>query len=190
MPHSIRDFYLNNSLASGNYSSSSNYNTISPSSAFGVNSLGHSTTNNASTSSSSNNNPPSATGSINTNNSPPPPRGYSSSFNTTYNINPSTLPSYSYTNRYLQQQRPSSSSTSSGGSAAPARMPQYPPPQYQYYSNANNANNANNTASSTAGSYTPGGYVGGVGYSSTYYGGGNSDRYNSSFSSHSIGSGN
>ncbi|KAK5829184.1 FAM72 protein-domain-containing protein, partial [Linnemannia elongata] len=69
-------------------------------------------------------------------------------------------------------------------------MPQYPPPQYQYYSNANNANNANNTASSTAGSYTPGGYVGGVGYSSTYYGGGNSDRYNSSFSSHSIGSGN
>ncbi|KAF9130402.1 Protein fam72a [Mortierella sp. 14UC] len=55
-------------------------------------------------------------------------------------------------------------------------MPQYPSPQYQYYSNINT------TPSS---SYTLGG-----GYSSTYYGGGNSDRYNSSFSSHSISNGN
>ncbi|KAF9910892.1 Protein fam72a [Linnemannia zychae] len=178
MPHSIRDFYLNNNLASGNYSSSNNtYNTISSSSAFGVNSLGNSTTAN---SSSTRNNESSAAASINNNNSPP--RGYSSSFNTTYNINPSTLPSYSYTNRFLQQ-RPSHSTTSaavasnsSASGSAPTRMPQYPPPQYQYYGN-------NNTAPSS--SYTPGG-----GYSSTYYGGGNSDRYNSSYSSHSINSGN
>ncbi|KAG0272055.1 Protein fam72a, partial [Linnemannia exigua] len=171
MPHSIRDFYLNNNLASGNYSSSSNtYNTISPSSAFGV---GFSTTTAPSNNpSSSNTNTSSAAGSINHNNSPP--RGYSSSFNTTYNINPSTLPSYSYTNRFLQQ-RPSQSSVAPG--SAPARMPQYPPLQYQYYSNNNN-----NTAPSS--SYTPGG-----GYSSTYYGGGNSDRYNSSYSSHSINAG-
>ncbi|KAG9073067.1 Protein fam72a [Linnemannia hyalina] len=66
-------------------------------------------------------------------------------------------------------------------------MPQYPPPQDQHYSNANNANN---TASSTATSYTPRGYTGGAGYSSSYYGGGNSDRYNTSYSSHSTGSGN
>jgi hypothetical protein len=67
-------------------------------------------------------------------------------------------------------------------------MPQYPPPQYQYYSSTNGNNN--NTASSTA-SYAPGGYTsGGVGYSSTYYGGGNSDRYNSSYSSHGIHNGN
>ncbi|KAG0215755.1 Protein fam72a [Mortierella sp. NVP41] len=46
-------------------------------------------------------------------------------------------------------------------------MPQYPPPQYQYYGNSINNPGFNH----------------GVGYSSTYYGGGNSDRYHSSYSS-------
>ncbi|KAF9562526.1 Protein fam72a [Mortierella alpina] len=127
MPHSIRDYYLNTNLTSGNYSSTS-------------------------TSSSS---------------SAAPTRAYTSSFNTTYSINPSTLPSYSYTNRFLQQHRAATAATPA--SSASARMSQYPPPQHQHY---------HSTTSGGPGS----------GYSSTYTGGGNSDRYNYSYSGHQMSS--
>ncbi|CAO3570794.1 unnamed protein product [Mortierella alpina] len=129
MPHSIRDYYLNTNLTSGNYSSSSYSNTGT---------------------------------------SGDPSRGYTSSFNTTYSINPSTLPSYSYTNRFLQQQR--AATAAAPASSGSARMSQYPPPQHQYYHSAPSGG-PNNSGSST-----------GPGYSSTYTGGGNSDRYNSSYS--------
>ena len=118
------------------------------------------------------------------------PRGYSSSFNTSYNFHPSNLPSYSYTNRFLQRTpaspaattsatatstTPSSTTNSSGGSSGAPRMPHYPPPQHQHYAHA----------AATAGSPTniPG--TGYTGYSSTYQGGGNSERYNASYSSYS-----
>lgn len=127
MPHSIRDYFLNTNLTSGNYSSSS----YSSSNA-------------------------SASG---------PSRGYTSSFNTTYSINPSTLPSYTYTNRFLQQQR--AATAAAPASSGSARMTQYPPPQHQYY-HSTPSGGPNNSA--------------GPGYSSTYTGGGNSDRYNSSYS--------
>ncbi|KAF9275141.1 Protein fam72a [Mortierella alpina] len=127
MPHSIRDYFLNTNLTSGNYSSSS-----------------YSSTN------------ASASG---------PSRGYTSSFNTTYSINPSTLPSYTYTNRFLQQQR--AATAAAPASSGSARMTQYPPPQHQYY-HSTPSGGPNNSA--------------GPGYSSTYTGGGNSDRYNSSYS--------
>ncbi|KAF9925596.1 Protein fam72a [Linnemannia zychae] len=182
MPHSIRDFYLNNSPANRNpsYPSSSNYNTISSSSAFGVNSLGHSATNNTSRSSAINASS-SASGNINNSNSPPP-RGYSSSFNTTYNINPSSLPSYTYTNRYLQQRVPATTGSNNTPGAHPSRMPQYPPPQYQYYGNAASSNSYNSEGNE-------GGYSTGVGHNNSYYGGGNSDRYNASYSSYGMNGG-
>ncbi|KAF9980985.1 Protein fam72a [Mortierella antarctica] len=133
MPHSIRDYYLNTTLTSGNYSSSS-YSSSSTSDA----------------------------------------RGYTSSFNTTYSINPSTLPSYSYTNRFLQQQR--AATAAAPASSGSARMSQYPPPQHQHYHSTPSGGPSNNGSSA------------GPGYSSTYAGGGNSDRYNSSYSGHHMSS--
>ncbi|GJJ70474.1 hypothetical protein EMPS_02823 [Entomortierella parvispora] len=112
------------------------------------------------------------------------PRGYSSSFNTSYNFNPADLPSYSYTNRFLQRTSvaPASTSTatsstnsSTAANSGPPRMPQYPPPQHQHYANV--------TASTGTTTNIPG--TGYTGYSSTYQGGGNSDRYNASYSSYS-----
>ncbi|KAG0345431.1 Protein fam72a [Podila minutissima] len=114
-----------------------------------------------------------SSGASNINNTSLPQRGYSSSFNTSYNTNPSNLPSYNYTNRYLQRAAavasgnvgalhpPSSTTTASTNTGSwTSRVPQYPPLQYQYYG-------------------------GNGGYSSTYHGGTNSDRYNASYSHHS-----
>lgn len=118
------------------------------------------------------------------------PRGYSSSFNTSYNFNPANLPSYSYTNRYLQptpvppsttttttaaSTTPSTSTNSSSVNSGAPRMPHYPPPQNLHYANA--------TATTGTTTNIPG--TGYTGYSSTYQGGGNSDRYNASYSSYS-----
>ncbi|KAG0088411.1 Protein fam72a [Podila epicladia] len=117
-----------------------------------------------------------SSGASNINNTSLPPRGYSSSFNTSYNTNPSNLPSYNYTNRYLQRAAAVAAAVASGNVASPhspsstttastntgswtSRVPQYPPLQYQYYG-------------------------GNGGYSSTYHGGTNSDRYNVSYSHH------
>lgn len=111
-------------------------------------------------------------GASNLNNINIPPRGYSNSFNTSYNTNPANLPSYNYTNRYMQRAAtaaasgnpgpppPFSTATASTNTGSrTSRVPQYPPLQYQYYG-------------------------GGAGYSNTYHGGTNSDRYNASYSHH------
>ncbi|KAG0042727.1 Protein fam72a [Gryganskiella cystojenkinii] len=114
-----------------------------------------------------------------------PPRGYSSSFNTTYDINPVNLSSYIYTNRFLQRPpaastNPTPTSTSSSNTGAP-RMPQYPPPQHQYYAGANTSGNP----TTASGINSTGAGFNGIGYSTAYQGGGNSDRYNASYSSYS-----
>ncbi|KAG0200196.1 Protein fam72a [Mortierella sp. GBA30] len=57
-------------------------------------------------------------------------------------------------------------------------MPQYPPPQHQHYNSTSAGHNSNNNNSGSGGS----------GYSNAYVGGGNSDRYNSSYSSHHVSS--
>ncbi|KAF9373661.1 Protein fam72a [Podila verticillata] len=118
-----------------------------------------------------------SSGASNLSNTGIPPRGYSSSFNTSYNTNPANLPSYNYTNRHMQRAAaaaaaaaaasgnpgphpPSSTATASTNTGSwTSRVPQYPPLQYQYYG-------------------------GGSGYSSTYHGGTNGDRYNASYSHH------
>ena len=123
-----------------------------------------------------------------------PPRGYSNSFNTSYNINPANLPSYTYTSRFLQ--RPpaaaaasttnptlSSSTNPSNTNTGAPRMPQYPPPQHQYYVSTN----LNSHPAATTPGINNTGYNG-IGYSSTYVGGGNSDRYNASYSSYNTSS--
>lgn len=118
-----------------------------------------------------------SSGASNLSNTGIPPRGYSSNFNTSYNTNPANLPSYNYTNRHMQRAAaaaaaaaaasgnpgphpPSSTATASTNTGSwTSRVPQYPPLQYQYYG-------------------------GGSGYSSTYHGGTNGDRYNASYSHH------
>ncbi|KAG0032546.1 Protein fam72a [Podila clonocystis] len=117
-----------------------------------------------------------SSGASNINNTSLPPRGYSSSFNTSYNTNPANLPSYNYTNRFMHRAAvaaaaasgnagaphppPSTATASTNTGSWTSRVPQYPPLQYQYYG-------------------------GNGGYSSTYHGGANSDRYNASYSHHS-----
>ncbi|KAG0359340.1 Protein fam72a [Gamsiella multidivaricata] len=104
----------------------------------------------------------------------------SSVFNTTYTTNPSSLPSYSYTTRLLGRAPPSplpsSISAALASATSASQMPQYPPLQYQHY--------ANSAANNSSGAST---YIS-AGYSSVYYGAGNSDQYNAGYSSRYVAS--
>ncbi|KAI1315436.1 Protein fam72a [Mortierella claussenii] len=156
MPHSIRNFFLNSTLASENYAQNSHHNTTVPSSAFEVNT--------------------SIRESVDSESS----RRYSSSFNTTYNVNPSSLPSYAYTDRFLHRTPPLGSTSPTGltlsrQGQAP-RMSQHPPSQRQHYADIASAATTNLNSRS---------YIG-TGYSSAYQGGGNSGPYHASYSSHYV----